>query len=297
MLVGDHADHRLQQRCRHLERQCDRSDLEKAEMAIAFEQRVDRDDHRLHHVVQHVHEADRAQHAVMRGTLPLAGSHVRLRAGRRRRATRVWSGHVQVHVRGEGCANRVGNAAVTDVRWPHALFQPPRALSSRTGAATGKSTFHSAAIRDFRNACAAVSGLPSHVSRCTDAPALPDACTNKPAIVCAAGSVNTKTRLPWQSADWQTCESHMVLPSTRTRTDGADALLRTHSGSEAAPCIVANAFAKLGLRRITSSDGAPAGALSGAAVDMPPAGALIGIADVAGAGLDSGAEAVGAGVP
>ncbi len=42
-------------------RQCDRADLREAQVKLAFEQRIDGDDQRLHHIVEEVREAERAQ--------------------------------------------------------------------------------------------------------------------------------------------------------------------------------------------------------------------------------------------
>jgi len=61
--IGVDADQRLEQRCRHLERQRDQADLHEAQLEIALEDRIDRHDQRLHHVVDHVRGADRPQHA------------------------------------------------------------------------------------------------------------------------------------------------------------------------------------------------------------------------------------------
>ena len=60
-LVGHHADHRLQQRSRHLERQCDKSDLPKVQPVGVLQDRIDRRDQRLIHVIEKVAQAQRYQ--------------------------------------------------------------------------------------------------------------------------------------------------------------------------------------------------------------------------------------------
>ena len=61
--VGVDADHRLQQRRGQLERQRDQPDLPEVEGVGTLEDRVDRRQHRLQHVVQEMAEADRQQDA------------------------------------------------------------------------------------------------------------------------------------------------------------------------------------------------------------------------------------------
>ena len=61
MFVGVHPDQGLQQRRRDLIHQGDQSDLGKAEIEIPFEERVNREDQRLDHIVQEVRERDGAQ--------------------------------------------------------------------------------------------------------------------------------------------------------------------------------------------------------------------------------------------
>src|SRR5579863_615587 len=83
MLVGIDADDRLQHRGADLIGEGDHADLHETQMKLALEQRVDRDDQRLHHVVQKMREADRAQY---------------LEAGRRRLLGGAWNcGDTLVH--------------------------------------------------------------------------------------------------------------------------------------------------------------------------------------------------------
>src|SRR3569832_1955398 len=62
MTVGIRAHQRLQQRGGELEGQRDQADLREAEMETALEQRIARDQQRLHGVVEKMREADRAQY-------------------------------------------------------------------------------------------------------------------------------------------------------------------------------------------------------------------------------------------
>lgn len=63
--VGSQANQRLQQRRRQLVGQRDEADLHEAQVKVALENRVHRQDQRLHHVIDHVRGADGAQHAVL----------------------------------------------------------------------------------------------------------------------------------------------------------------------------------------------------------------------------------------
>ena len=71
MLVRVDADDRLKHRGADLISEGYHADLHETQLKLAFEQRVDRDDQRLHHVVQEMREADRAQYleASRRGLL------------------------------------------------------------------------------------------------------------------------------------------------------------------------------------------------------------------------------------
>ena len=64
-MVGGQANQRLQQRRRQLVGQRDEADLHKAQVKVALEDRVHRQNQRLHHVVDHVRGADGAQNAVL----------------------------------------------------------------------------------------------------------------------------------------------------------------------------------------------------------------------------------------
>ncbi len=81
MLVGVQADQRLQQRGGDLIGQRQQPDLHEAQIEAALEHWVDRQDQRLDHVVEHVGEADRGQHAEA-GALAGGGGAVRGRCGR-----------------------------------------------------------------------------------------------------------------------------------------------------------------------------------------------------------------------
>ena len=61
MLVGVDADEGLQHGCADLIGQRDRADLHETQVEFALQQRINRDDQRLHHVVEKVREADGAQ--------------------------------------------------------------------------------------------------------------------------------------------------------------------------------------------------------------------------------------------
>ncbi|MET3819469.1 hypothetical protein ABID76_002113 [Burkholderia ambifaria] len=63
-LVRIEPDERLQQRCGDLVGQRDQADLRERQRELALEHRIDREDQRLDHVVEHVREADRAEHRV-----------------------------------------------------------------------------------------------------------------------------------------------------------------------------------------------------------------------------------------
>jgi hypothetical protein len=63
MAVGIQADQRLEHRRGHLEGQRDQPDLHEAQVEVALQDRIDRQDQRLHHVVDHVRSADGAEHA------------------------------------------------------------------------------------------------------------------------------------------------------------------------------------------------------------------------------------------
>ena len=63
MPVGDRANHRLEQRSCELEGERDRADLEEPEIELSLEQRVERQDHRLHDVVQRMRRADPGESA------------------------------------------------------------------------------------------------------------------------------------------------------------------------------------------------------------------------------------------
>ena len=60
--VGVGADQRLQQRRGDLERERDQADLAEVERVVLLQDRVDRRQQRLDHVVQQMREADRVQH-------------------------------------------------------------------------------------------------------------------------------------------------------------------------------------------------------------------------------------------
>src|SRR5579863_8229626 len=62
MLVGVYTDDRLQHRGADLVGEGDHADLHETQAELALEQRINRDDQRLHHVVQKMREADRAQY-------------------------------------------------------------------------------------------------------------------------------------------------------------------------------------------------------------------------------------------
>ena len=64
--IGEQADQRLQQRRRELVGQRDQADLGEAQRELALQDRIHRQDQRLHHVVDHVRGADGAQDAVGR---------------------------------------------------------------------------------------------------------------------------------------------------------------------------------------------------------------------------------------
>jgi hypothetical protein len=66
LAVGEMSDHRLQQRCGELERQCDQSDLREVERVTLFQDRIDRRNQRLHGVVEEMRQADAAEHDVSR---------------------------------------------------------------------------------------------------------------------------------------------------------------------------------------------------------------------------------------
>ena len=66
LLVGEMSDHRLQQRRRELERQCDQPDLREVERVVVLEDRIHRRDQRLHGVVEEMREADASEHDVGR---------------------------------------------------------------------------------------------------------------------------------------------------------------------------------------------------------------------------------------
>jgi hypothetical protein len=72
--VGGHADERLQDRCRAHEGEGHQPDLREAEREFRLQKRVDRRQERLHHVVDHVAEADRQDHEVMRAQPPPEGA-------------------------------------------------------------------------------------------------------------------------------------------------------------------------------------------------------------------------------
>ena len=59
--VGIQADDRLQQRCRDLVGQRDQADLAETQVMTAFEHRIQREDQRLHHVVQQMGKTDGEQ--------------------------------------------------------------------------------------------------------------------------------------------------------------------------------------------------------------------------------------------
>jgi len=61
MLVGVRADHRLQHRGAGLVSQGDDADLDETQCELTFQQRIDRDDERLHHVIEKMREADCSQ--------------------------------------------------------------------------------------------------------------------------------------------------------------------------------------------------------------------------------------------
>ena len=61
MAVGIAADERLQDRGGHLEDERDETDLGERKTEFGFEQRIDRRNHRLHHVVEQMGDADEQQ--------------------------------------------------------------------------------------------------------------------------------------------------------------------------------------------------------------------------------------------
>lgn len=69
MAVCVESDEGLQQRRGHLENQRDDSDLGEREAEFLLQERVDGRDHRLHHVVQQVGDADHEQYRVDRSGL------------------------------------------------------------------------------------------------------------------------------------------------------------------------------------------------------------------------------------
>ena len=64
--VGINPDDRLQNGSAQLISQRDHADLHEAQMEFALQQRVDRDDQRLHHVVEKMRKADGAQNIEVR---------------------------------------------------------------------------------------------------------------------------------------------------------------------------------------------------------------------------------------
>ena len=66
MFVGVDADQGLQQGGAHLIGEGDGADLHETQVEFAFEQRINGDDQRLHHVVEEMREADGAEHAEAR---------------------------------------------------------------------------------------------------------------------------------------------------------------------------------------------------------------------------------------
>ena len=68
VLVGVESDHRLQQRGGELEGQGEQADLAEIEAVVALQHRIDRGQERLHHVVQHVAEAQRDENGNRGGT-------------------------------------------------------------------------------------------------------------------------------------------------------------------------------------------------------------------------------------
>ena len=66
MAVGIAADKRLQDRGGHLEDERDETDLGERKTEFGFEQRIDRRNHRLHHVVEQVGDADEQQDRIDR---------------------------------------------------------------------------------------------------------------------------------------------------------------------------------------------------------------------------------------
>ena len=70
MLVRVNADERLQDRSADLIRQRDHTDLHETQVEFAFQQRIDRDDQRLHHVVEKMRETDGAQNIEARFAPP-----------------------------------------------------------------------------------------------------------------------------------------------------------------------------------------------------------------------------------
>ena len=75
MAVGVEPDQGLEQGSGDLVGQRDQTDLREGEMERALEQRIDRKDQRLDHVVQKMRKADGAEHLVAR-TLGVVGSAV-----------------------------------------------------------------------------------------------------------------------------------------------------------------------------------------------------------------------------
>ena len=78
MAIGVKANQRLQQRSRGLEGKGDQPDLGEAEIEPTLDQRIQRQDQRLHHVVEKMRHTDRPQDAIGR-LLPLHPDLIRLR--------------------------------------------------------------------------------------------------------------------------------------------------------------------------------------------------------------------------
>ena len=66
MTVGEQTGHRLQQRRSELKDQCNEADLGERKIELLLEKRINRRDHRLHHIVQQMGDTDHQQNRVNR---------------------------------------------------------------------------------------------------------------------------------------------------------------------------------------------------------------------------------------
>ena len=116
-LVGIRADQRLQYRGADLVRQRDRADLRETQQKLALQQRIDRDDQRLDHVVEKVREADRAQH------LEASGLRQSCRRGGGGRGRSAPGGRTILHDCSEMHASRDGPARRPHPSLKHDILQ------------------------------------------------------------------------------------------------------------------------------------------------------------------------------